>query len=89
VPLSVCLQAVTCRQIQSAVTSRFLTAVPEVIHLLYMAILTLFTANKTGRACGTHGRGEKIELGFGGEARRKWIARKTKVLMGGWDQNGY
>jgi hypothetical protein len=53
-----------------------------------MAILTLFTANKTGRACGTHGRGEKIELDFGGEARRKEIARKTKVLMGGWDQNG-
>jgi hypothetical protein len=27
--------------------------------------------NEVGRACGTHGRGEKRVLGFGGKARRK------------------
>jgi hypothetical protein len=32
-----------------------------------------------GRPCGTHGRGEKIMQGFGGEARRKETTRKTKA----------
>jgi hypothetical protein len=27
--------------------------------------------NEVGWACGTHGRGEKREQGFGGKARRK------------------
>jgi hypothetical protein len=27
--------------------------------------------NEVGRACGTHGRGEKYVQGFGGKARRK------------------
>jgi hypothetical protein len=41
-----------------------------------------------GRACGTHGRGEKRVQGFGGEARRKETTCKTKALMGGWAQKG-
>jgi hypothetical protein len=36
-------------------------------------------ANEVGGACGTHGRGEKIEQGFGRKARRKETARTTKV----------
>jgi hypothetical protein len=32
-----------------------------------------------GGACGTHGRGEKIVLGFGGKARRKETTGKTKA----------
>jgi hypothetical protein len=41
-----------------------------------------------GRACGTHGRGEKRVQGIGGKARREETIWKTKALMGGWDQNG-
>jgi hypothetical protein len=41
-----------------------------------------------GRACGTHGRGEKRLEGFGGKAQRKKATWKSKALMGGWDQNG-
>jgi hypothetical protein len=32
-----------------------------------------------GRACGTHGRGEKNVQGFDGKARRKETTGKTKV----------
>jgi hypothetical protein len=35
-----------------------------------------------------HGRGEKIIQGFGGKARTKETTQKTKVYVGGWDQNG-
>jgi hypothetical protein len=35
--------------------------------------------NELGRACGTHGREEKIVQGFGGKARRKETTRKTKA----------
>jgi hypothetical protein len=42
-----------------------------------------------GRACGTHGRGEKRVQGFGGKAGRKTTTWKTKASMVGWDQNGY
>jgi hypothetical protein len=31
-----------------------------------------------GRACGTHGRGEKRVEGFGGEARRKKPLRRSR-----------
>jgi hypothetical protein len=34
---------------------------------------------KFGGVCGTHGGEEKCEQGFGGEARRKQITRKTKA----------
>jgi hypothetical protein len=30
-------------------------------------------------SCGTHGRGEKSEQGFGGKARRKETTRKTEA----------
>jgi hypothetical protein len=36
-------------------------------------------ANEVGRACGTHGRGEKSVQGFGGKARRKETTWKTKA----------
>jgi hypothetical protein len=36
-------------------------------------------ANEVGRACGTHGRGEKNVQGFGGKARRKETTRKTEA----------
>jgi hypothetical protein len=36
-------------------------------------------ANEVGGACGTHGKGEKSVQGFGGRARRKETARKTKA----------
>jgi hypothetical protein len=35
--------------------------------------------NEVGRACGTHGRGEKRVQGLGGKARRKETTWKTKV----------
>jgi hypothetical protein len=35
--------------------------------------------NEVGRACGTHGRGEKSVQGFGGKARRKESTWKTKA----------
>jgi hypothetical protein len=35
--------------------------------------------NEGGRACGTHGRGEKSVQGFGGKARRKETTGKTKA----------
>jgi hypothetical protein len=34
---------------------------------------------EVGRACGTHGRGEKRVEGFGGKARRKKTTWKTKA----------
>jgi hypothetical protein len=37
-----------------------------------------------GRACGTHGSGEKLVQGFGGESRRKKIW-KAKAKVGEWD----
>jgi hypothetical protein len=36
-------------------------------------------ANEVGRACGTHGRGEKYVQGFGGKARRKESTGKIKA----------
>jgi hypothetical protein len=42
-------------------------------------ICTQVKANKVGGACGTHGRGEKSVQGFGGKARRKETAGKTKA----------
>jgi hypothetical protein len=44
--------------------------------------------NEVGRTCSTHGRGEKLVQGFGGKARRKETAWKTKAWMREWDQNG-
>jgi hypothetical protein len=35
--------------------------------------------NVLGGACGTHGRGEKLVQGFGGEARREKTTWTTKV----------
>jgi hypothetical protein len=35
--------------------------------------------NEVGRACGTHGRGEKRVQGFGGKARRKEATWETKA----------
>jgi hypothetical protein len=40
-----------------------------------------------GRACGTHGKGEKSVQGFGGKARRKETSRKTEAWMVEWDEN--
>jgi hypothetical protein len=34
--------------------------------------------NEVGRACGTHGTGQKILQGFGGKAGRKETTRKTE-----------
>jgi hypothetical protein len=39
-----------------------------------------------GRACGTHGRGQKNEESVGGLARWKEATRKAEASMGGWDQ---
>jgi hypothetical protein len=36
-------------------------------------------ANEVGGVCGTHGRGEITVQGFGGKARRKETAGKTKA----------
>jgi hypothetical protein len=38
-----------------------------------------FKENEVGRACVTHGRGEKSAQGFGQKARRRETTRKTKV----------
>jgi hypothetical protein len=40
------------------------------LHNLYSSRYNLyqFKVNEVGRACGTHGRGEKSVQGFGGEA---------------------
>jgi hypothetical protein len=35
--------------------------------------------NEVGRACGTHGRGEKLVPGFGGKARREETTWKAKA----------
>jgi hypothetical protein len=35
--------------------------------------------NEVGKACGTHGRGQKSVQGFGGKARRKETIGKTKA----------
>jgi hypothetical protein len=35
--------------------------------------------DEVGRACGMHGRGEKIVKGFDGKAQRKETTRKTEV----------
>jgi hypothetical protein len=44
------------------------------LHNLYSSpdiIRQIKSRNEAGRACGTHGRGEKRVQGFGGKARRK------------------
>jgi hypothetical protein len=41
--------------------------------------LSQVKANEVGGACGTNGRGEKSVQGFGGKARRKETAGKTKA----------
>jgi hypothetical protein len=43
--------------------------------------------NEVGGECGTHGGGEKIVQGFGRKTRRKETTLKSKVYVGGWDQN--
>jgi hypothetical protein len=55
---------------------------PDIIRQIKSRIM------RGGRACGMHGRGEKRVQGFDGKARRKKTTCKTKVQMGGWDQNG-
>jgi hypothetical protein len=52
----------------------------EELHNLYSYpdIIRQVKANAVGGACCTHGRGEKREQGFGGKARRKETAGKTK-----------
>jgi hypothetical protein len=42
-------------------------------------IIRQVKANEVGRACGTHGRGEKSVQGFGGKAGRKETTWKTKA----------
>jgi hypothetical protein len=37
-----------------------------------------------GRACGTHGTGEKSEQGFGGKARRKDTTRVDGRMVSEW-----
>jgi hypothetical protein len=51
----------------------------EKLHNLYSSPDIIRQANGVGRACGTHGRGEKGVHGFGGKAGRKEITRKTKT----------
>jgi hypothetical protein len=53
----------------------------EELHNLYSSpdIIRQVKANEVGSACGTHGRRKKTVQGFGGNARRKETARKTKV----------
>jgi hypothetical protein len=53
----------------------------EELHNLYSSpdIIRQVKANEVGRACGTHGRGQKIVQGIGGKARRKETTRKTKT----------
>jgi hypothetical protein len=48
----------------------------EELHNLYSSQVK---ANEVGRACGTHGRGEKSVQGFGGKARGKETTWKTKA----------
>jgi hypothetical protein len=45
----------------------------------YPDIVRQVKANEVGVACGTDGRGEKSVQGFGGKARRKETAGKTKA----------
>jgi hypothetical protein len=53
----------------------------EELHNLYSSpdIIRQVKANEVGRACGTHGRGQKIVQGFGEKARRKETTWKTKA----------
>jgi hypothetical protein len=53
----------------------------EELHKLYSSpdIIRQVKANVVGRACSTHGRGEKIIQDFGGKARRKETTGKTKT----------
>jgi hypothetical protein len=56
----------------------------EELHNLYSSpdIIRQVKANEVGRACGTHGRGEKSVQGFGGKARRKKTTGKTQGIGG-------
>jgi hypothetical protein len=47
------------------------------LHNLYSSPDIIRQENDVGRACGTHGRGEKRVQGFGGKARRKKTNWKT------------
>jgi hypothetical protein len=52
------------------------------LHNLYSSpdiVRQIKSENEVGRACGTHGRGEKRVQGFGGKARRKKTTWKTKA----------
>jgi hypothetical protein len=53
----------------------------EELHSLYSSpdIIRQVKANDVGRACGTHGRGEKSVQGFGGKARRKETTWKANA----------
>jgi hypothetical protein len=53
----------------------------EELHNLYLSpdIIRQVKEDEVGRACGTHGREEKIVQGFGGKARRKETTGKTKA----------
>jgi hypothetical protein len=53
----------------------------EEIHSLYSSldIIRKVKSNEVGGACSTPGRGEKSVQGFGGKARRKETAWKTKA----------
>jgi hypothetical protein len=53
----------------------------EELHNLYSSpdIIRQVKANGVGRACGTHGRGEKSVQGFDGKVRRKETTWKTKA----------
>jgi hypothetical protein len=53
----------------------------EELHNLYSSadIIRQVKANEVGGACGMRGRGEKSVQGFGGKARRKETAWKTKA----------
>jgi hypothetical protein len=53
----------------------------EELHNLYSSpdMIRQVKANEVGRACSTHGRGEKSVQGFGGKARGKETTWKTKA----------
>jgi hypothetical protein len=53
----------------------------EELHNFYSSpdIIRQIKSRRMWRACGMHGRGEKIVQGFGEEARRKETTRKTKA----------
>jgi hypothetical protein len=71
----------TTGRIMVEVTGEWKKLHNEELHNLYSSPDTIrqVKANEVGGVCGTHGRGEKSVQGFGGKARRKETAGKTKA----------